>query len=551
MNNIVSEWAESPFPIYRAVSVQSLYATSNLPSIKIHEEYPVLAAVGGGKGILRINDQSFDLVQDTVVRLPASLQATLITDPLQPLHVYKLSIGTFVQPFPAPDGPALQRSEVLSGGEVRIFPNEPAMAAKIEELYVHRYPAQEIRYVQNQIVFYRIIEDLLEREGAKYADHEQPSMERSIAFVEHHYHEKITREQLAAMAGISSSHYSILFKRVTGFSPQEYLARLRVHRAVELMISGSGTLREIAQKVGYKDEFYLSRRFKQQTGVSPTAYSSFTPERVAVHLTPYASHMLLLGLEPVLTIAESNEYIHIGEQAQPKSMRFIHADCSPEQLKSALYETKTELIIASKQHMNHYGMSPEQLRAMAPVVEVSWMELGWKEHFRLIARAIQRSERAEAWLAAFEQEETSARLAVQRSSVAGETLTILVVRPEELLVYGGRNVGYVMYHSLGLRPPLRIRQAMDKLGTPFHSMPIVLSELEEFAGDRIMVIIFPDSKGSTAHADAIFQSREWRDLAAVQRNQVHHLDVDDWVPYNPVSIRLQLQRAVALFTSIQ
>lgn len=164
MNNMVSEWAESPFPIYRAVSVQSLYATSNLPEIHIDEEHPVLAAVGGGKGVLLVNGQSVELIPDTVVLLPAACHAVLVTDPLQPLHVYKLTMGTFVQPFPSAEGPALQQSEVLSSVELRIFPNEPAMTAKIEELYVHRYPAQEIRYVRNQIVFYRIIEDLLERE---------------------------------------------------------------------------------------------------------------------------------------------------------------------------------------------------------------------------------------------------------------------------------------------------------------------------------------------------------------------------------------------------
>lgn len=127
-------------------------------------------------------------------------------------------------------------------------------------------PDREIRHVQNQILFHQILLQLLEQQETRFEVSEQPSMERSITYLENHFSEKISREQLAAIAGVSGSHYSTLFKQFTGFTPNEYLSRLRVHRAKELLLNSSSTLREIALKVGYKDEFYLSRRFKQQTG---------------------------------------------------------------------------------------------------------------------------------------------------------------------------------------------------------------------------------------------------------------------------------------------
>jgi AraC family transcriptional regulator, transcriptional activator for feuABC-ybbA operon len=136
---------------------------------------------------------------------------------------------------------------------------------------------------------------------------------------------------------------------------------------------------------------------------------------------------------------------------------------------------------------------------------------------------------------------------VQRSTVANDIVTILVIKPEELLVYGARNVGYVMYQSLGLRAPTLIDNELKRLGDQFHSISIEVSDLADYAGDRILVIVFPDAKGSTAHTEAIFQSPYWSQLPAVQQKKVHLLDLDDWVPYNPASIRLQLGRAVALF----
>lgn len=550
-NQFASEWAESHFPLYIAKSIHSLYSTSTVPTYEIDEGFAVLLAIAGGKGKLRTEEQVYELAEGSVVLLPARCGAALIADLAQPLHAYKLVIGTEEQRGAQEAGVMTRKSEIASASSVQFFPYEPAIAAQVEELYAHRSPAGEARHVRNQMVFHHIILQLLERQEAKGAAGEQPSMERSIAYMENRYSDKITSEQLAVMAGVSRSHYSILFKQLTGFSPNEYLSRLRVHRAKELLIGGSGTLREIAQKVGYKDEFYLSRRFKQQTGAPPSGYNREPFRRVAVWLAPYASHLLLLGLEPAITIAESGEYVNAADLEPPRSMMFIDTGCSAEQVKSALLDAGIELIIAARQHLQQYGLTPEQLRAAAPIIEVPWMEMGWKEHLRLIAKAVQRSERAERWLAAFEKEEQAARLEVRQSAMSDEVITILVIKPEELLVYGARNVGYVIYQSLGLRPPAPIGEEIRKRGDQFHSLSIQISELEDYAGDRLLIVVFPDGRGSTAHSETIFKSLYWKKLPVVQRNRVHMLELDDWVPYNPVSIRLQLRRAVALLTGKQ
>lgn len=155
-------------------------------------------------------------------------------------------------------GALVRSSEIVSGSIFLYYPTKNEMIAHIEELYTHRLPVSKLRHVQNQLLLHQLILELLELGNAGYEAEEadsQPSIDRSIAYLEKHYNERITREKLAVMAGVSNSHFSILLKQQTGFSPSEYLSRLRVHRAKELLLSESGTLREIAQKVGYKDEF--------------------------------------------------------------------------------------------------------------------------------------------------------------------------------------------------------------------------------------------------------------------------------------------------------
>jgi AraC family transcriptional regulator of arabinose operon len=78
--------------------------------------------------------------------------------------------------------------------------------------------------------------------------------------------------ELAALAGISTSHFSALFKESAGISAGEYLKRLRSARARELLITTDASIADIARRVGYSDAFYFSRQFRAVNGTSPSDY---------------------------------------------------------------------------------------------------------------------------------------------------------------------------------------------------------------------------------------------------------------------------------------
>jgi AraC-like DNA-binding protein len=99
------------------------------------------------------------------------------------------------------------------------------------------------------------------------------SIEKTIEYMVNHYYENLTLEELAKMAGLSSSHYSRLFKQYTNYSPIQYLMHLRMDRAKELLILSDYRLKAIAQSVGYDDELYFSRMFKKVVGISPSEYT--------------------------------------------------------------------------------------------------------------------------------------------------------------------------------------------------------------------------------------------------------------------------------------
>lgn len=62
------------------------------------------------------------------------------------------------------------------------------------------------------------------------------------------------------------------FKRSTGLAPKEYFLLLKVNKAKEFLLRPSLPIKEIAQRLGFTDQYYFSRLFKHRVGVSPVHY---------------------------------------------------------------------------------------------------------------------------------------------------------------------------------------------------------------------------------------------------------------------------------------
>ena len=78
--------------------------------------------------------------------------------------------------------------------------------------------------------------------------------------------------ELCHRLGVSRSFLYALFRKNTKLSPQKYLMQLRMEAAKKELINTKHNLRQVAQKVGYGDEFTFSKAFKRYSGVSPNAF---------------------------------------------------------------------------------------------------------------------------------------------------------------------------------------------------------------------------------------------------------------------------------------
>lgn len=87
-----------------------------------------------------------------------------------------------------------------------------------------------------------------------------------------HFDKPLRVSTLSAVAGVSTSHLSTLFKSLTGRSPLQYFICLRIRRACELLRDPDLRVKQVAALLGYYDQFYFSRIFKLVTGVTPSEF---------------------------------------------------------------------------------------------------------------------------------------------------------------------------------------------------------------------------------------------------------------------------------------
>lgn len=108
--------------------------------------------------------------------------------------------------------------------------------------------------------------------GERRREEKHGRLSRSITYLHEHYTEPIEKEFLAATEGLSLSQYNLCFRRLTGYSPAEYMTLLRMKSAERLLCETALPIAEVARRCGYDDAYYFSRVFHRTHGCSPLAF---------------------------------------------------------------------------------------------------------------------------------------------------------------------------------------------------------------------------------------------------------------------------------------
>lgn len=107
-------------------------------------------------------------------------------------------------------------------------------------------------------------------EGSKL--HEDENILEAQQYIEQHYSEKFTIEQLAKLTHLSQRTFQRRFKEATHFPVHAYIQKIRIEAAKRLLESPGHSVNEIIFETGYQDPKAFRMVFKKETGVSPSTY---------------------------------------------------------------------------------------------------------------------------------------------------------------------------------------------------------------------------------------------------------------------------------------
>jgi AraC-like DNA-binding protein len=99
-----------------------------------------------------------------------------------------------------------------------------------------------------------------------------PAVAACLALIEADPANQWRLDDLAAAVTLDVAYLGRLFRKSTGLSPLDYLARLRAERAAALLANSDLPIARIGAEVGWPDPTYFARRFRALSGLTPTQY---------------------------------------------------------------------------------------------------------------------------------------------------------------------------------------------------------------------------------------------------------------------------------------
>ena len=94
----------------------------------------------------------------------------------------------------------------------------------------------------------------------------------AIAYIDKHYSEKITLQQVSDLTNFDKSHFCRVFKKSTNQSLVDYINFVRVSKAEKLLLSSRKSISEISEETGFLSVAYFTKTFRKLKNCTPSQY---------------------------------------------------------------------------------------------------------------------------------------------------------------------------------------------------------------------------------------------------------------------------------------
>ncbi len=244
-------------------------------------DFTELAYILSGKGKYLVEGKEFEVEPgDLVVCNPGAKHTHIITSSKEPTIEFIAGFTDFHFKNMAPNSIELKDGGCLvhMTAELKqeISMHCYAMIAERESNQIGRYFMFKTHLMQMLLLVMRGISDVekTDQKGCNFESYNKSyAVNRIINYLNENYEHKISLEQIAHNIYLSPVYISKIFKEETGESPINYLIKIRLEKAKDILLnSENGSIKSIANQVGYDDVYHFSKLFKKYYGVSPLYY---------------------------------------------------------------------------------------------------------------------------------------------------------------------------------------------------------------------------------------------------------------------------------------
>lgn len=386
-----------------------------------------------------------------------------------------------------------------------------------------------------QFIFYSLCKEIQQEPNANEYTIEQ-RIEYTITYMHKTYHQTITRDELAKLAGYSPWYYSRKFIELYGQTPIHYLIRYRIFRAQELLLTTPDLSQNIAKKVGFDDAQYFSRQFKRIVGRAPKQFKHNIHEYRICFLTPaHAEIAIALGIMPYCVL--------ITNSLTPSYQKALFHKLGIIILEMPQYIIQQDLIVKQQPDLiigiDLTEETKQHFQTVAPVITGIPYDLTTLIHY--FGNVFNQEHKATRIIKQLAKEVKLLRDKIQQK--LPENTTVLYLRVEEL---GYRYIGeessdiaHLLYAELGLHMPETLRTHKKSFNACSLQQLAIANPTYLFIEKRIM-----DYYSADANLTSLQKSKQWASLDAVKNKRVFYVDTGLWINSCSVFGKREIMRQI-------
>jgi AraC-like DNA-binding protein len=253
-------------------------------------DFTELTFILSGKGKYLVDGRIYDVeAGDIIMCNPGIKHQNIVVNPKEPTVEFFAGFTNFHFKNMPPNSVVLKDGDYIlhTNSEMKqdISKHCYEMIAENEACQVGKYFMLKTHLMQILLLMIRDITEVIDSNltGCNFESYNKSyAVKKIINYLNENYENKISLDQIAHNMYLSPVYISKIFKEETGESPINYLIKIRLDKAKDILLnSDGGSIKSIANRVGYEDVYHFSKLFKKYYGISPLYYKKTAMEKHA------------------------------------------------------------------------------------------------------------------------------------------------------------------------------------------------------------------------------------------------------------------------------